>query len=680
MLDHAGVPGLRGGYVGVDVFFVVSGFLISSLLLRDADAGHVRLSVFYARRARRILPAATVVLVVTALYAALELSVTRIHEVVQDVLWSSFFLANVHFASIGTDYFQQDRVPSPVQHFWSLGVEEQFYLVWPVVLAVLVLARRRRWVVGLVAVAWVASFSWSVLLTSREPVAAYFSSATRVWELATGALLALAVVRLGRLRARPRAVLAALGLVAIGSAATAYSVTTAFPGWAAVVPVAGTAAVLAAGTGAPQRGLGRLVALRPVCWVGDISYSLYLWHWPILVFARERLGGTATPAQTAALVALAMAVSAASYYLVENPVRRGHIVRGRLALGLWPVALASVVLSVVWADAQAASVTAALARESAAFEAAYPVTAPPTGAGATIAAARAPARVRAAVRRPDAGAPVPYPLDNGKRLSRDLWQFRYTCSADWEMTRSDICPLGDLTAETTVVVFGDSHAGMWLPALDRIGARDHLRVIPLVKFGCSPFDVDQLHEGRSFPECPQWRAWAVARIAKLHPAAVVLAYRSLLFVDPPPGSTREEAWSTGVSTALATLRPLASAVVVLSDVPFLGFDPADCISARRARLATCMGTTDGDMSLGNAITREAAQAADVRFVDLTDLVCAERRCPVVVDRTVLYRDDAHLTMTWVRQLIDPLERRLHLGNGESPDGQVVGALRSREAG
>ena len=196
ILDHAAVPWLRGGFVGVDVFFVVSGFVISSLLLHEVtDTGRVRIGHFYARRARRILPAATVVLVATSVFAALELSTTKVTEIVQDVRWAAFFAANVHFARLGTDYFEQDRAVSPVQHFWSLAVEEQFYLVWPALLLVVVSVAVRgtlRVVTVLLCMTWLLSLIWSVVLTPRSPTASYFSSATRAWELATGALLALA--------------------------------------------------------------------------------------------------------------------------------------------------------------------------------------------------------------------------------------------------------------------------------------------------------------------------------------------------------------------------------------------------------------------------------------------------------------------------------------------------------
>ena len=228
VLGHVGVPGLAGGFIGVDVFFAVSGFLITALLLREWEAtGRIRLGAFFARRARRILPLATVVLVATAGYAAASLPASRVDELGTDVRWSALFLANVHFAGVDGDYFAQDRATSPVQHFWSLGVEEQFYLVWPALLAVVLvvagLARRRSGAVltaAVLVVVWCASYAWSVLEMGKP--AAYYGAWPRAWELATGALLALAIPLLLRLEGWARTMLAVAGVAAVGLAAARY--------------------------------------------------------------------------------------------------------------------------------------------------------------------------------------------------------------------------------------------------------------------------------------------------------------------------------------------------------------------------------------------------------------------------------------------------------------------------
>jgi peptidoglycan/LPS O-acetylase OafA/YrhL len=281
VLDHAGVPFLRGGYVGVDVFFVLSGYLITGLLLRQARrGGRIRLSEFYVRRARRILPAAVLTLVVTDLVAHQLLNLVRARQAVSDSVWAAFFMANVHFAQEGSDYFSQLQPPSPVQHYWTLAVEEQFYLVWPVVLAgVLTVPCLRRRLLWIVLAAAAASLAWSIHSTATDATYAYYSTATRAWELAVGAALAIAAPRL-------RGAAAWLGLACICTAAVAFSSSTPFPGYAALLPTVGAALVIAASNGSASRLLSR----APLRYVGDRSYAFYLWHWPVLVIAAEYVG------------------------------------------------------------------------------------------------------------------------------------------------------------------------------------------------------------------------------------------------------------------------------------------------------------------------------------------------------------------------------------------------------
>ena len=359
ILGHAGVPWLGGGYIGVDVFFVVSGFLITSLLIGEAAAsGRVRLGAFYARRARRILPAATVVLVATTLYSAAVLSAARAERVADDALWSAFFAANVHFAAVGTDYFAEGHATSPLQHFWSLAVEEQFYLVWPGLLAVIVLIQRPRLrsvLVGVVAALCVSSFVWSVVLEDRSVTAAYFSSPARVWELGIGALLALTSDRL-RIGQRTAELLAGIGLTAIVVPAVVLGRVSTYASWQLVVPVLGTAALLTAGAGGRRVGVARLLTNRPMQWVGDASYSLYLWHWPVLILGAAYAGATVSPMESAGLVTIAVALGCLSYYLVEAPFRRSRTAWAgpRRGLLLWPFAVGATVASTIWSGHLAA--------------------------------------------------------------------------------------------------------------------------------------------------------------------------------------------------------------------------------------------------------------------------------------------------------------------------------------
>jgi peptidoglycan/LPS O-acetylase OafA/YrhL len=661
ILDHAGVPGVRGGFVGVDVFFVVSGFLISSLLLHEATTtGRVRIGSFYARRARRILPAASVVLMATVAFAALELSVVRVQEIVQDVRWAAFFAANVHFSRLGTDYFEQDRADSPVQHFWSLAVEEQFYLFWPVLLLVCMLVARRRLalVTALVVGAWVSSLVWSMLLTASAPTQAYFSSATRVWELATGALLALAGHALVRLPLAARHLLSVCGLAAIATAAVAFDASTPFPGWRAVLPVLGTAAVLAAGA-AGVVGAGRLLTPRPVRYVGDISYSLYLWHWPVFVLGAEYVGRSRSPLETWLMFGLTAVLSMASYHLVESPFRRarGPILRGRRALALWPAALAMVLFATVWAGAHATS----------AFEArvAGPPQAQPPDPFAVareVEVQERPIRERlaASLRLVDAKAPIPFPLENFDGLRQDAWHFEFPCYSTGDTSRHEVCPLGDPRARRTVVVYGDSHAGMWLPALRELAEQGGYRVVPLIKIGCGPFDVEQKVRGSSFPYCSAFRDWAVRRIEKLRPDTIVLAYRGLLQVQPQPGQSKPDAWADGVFSSVRRLVRLAPTVKVLSDVTSRDFGPGDCLSDPDSSMAACTSREQAWILKANRFTRRTVEPLGAEFLDITGLVCLGHRCPLVVDRFVTYRDASHVSVSWATRLAPDFEHVVNL--------------------
>ena len=303
-LSHAGVGFLAGGYIGVDVFFVLSGFLITGLLLSEARRRRfVSLADFYLRRMRRILPAAMLTLLVTDYAAVHLLNFIRAKQYLVDSIPSALFAANIHFAAQGTDYFAQGQPPSPFQHFWSLAVEEQFYVVWPALFAlVLGLSLRRyaprpahvrqrtvRRALILVAAIALASLAWSISYTHTNAAAAYFSTFTRAWELALGAALAIGATRLAAIPDSWRTVMGWLGLALIAIAAVSFSASTAFPGYAALVPTVGAALVIGAGIGrSPRASAKRVLSVAPMRYIGDRSYTFYLWHWPVLVIARMK--------------------------------------------------------------------------------------------------------------------------------------------------------------------------------------------------------------------------------------------------------------------------------------------------------------------------------------------------------------------------------------------------------
>ncbi|WP_157635661.1 acyltransferase family protein, partial [Nostocoides japonicum] len=348
LVGHAGLLGLTGGYVGVDVFFVISGFLITGIMVRDVERhGTVRLGTFYARRARRILPAATATLVLTAAASCLVYTTGHLLSALRDVTWAALFAANVNYARAGTGYFATSDFVSPVQHFWSLGVEEQFYLLWPALLALLAVAgtrHTRRWALLAVTALTTASFAWSLWDTVHHSRAAYFSTFTRGWELGVGALLALAAGHLHRIPPVLRSAATWLGLGLVATASLAYTEATAFPGWHATLPVAGSALVLAGGVGRPRGSAGLVLDRGPMRVVGDISYSLYLVHWPLLILPAAYLGRVLTTSERGLLVLLALPAAWLSHRYVETPLRHPRAARPRTSrsLLLWPAAPAAV--------------------------------------------------------------------------------------------------------------------------------------------------------------------------------------------------------------------------------------------------------------------------------------------------------------------------------------------------
>ena len=644
--DHVGLRGVPGGFVGVDVFFVISGYLITRQLLREAwGTGRVRLAHFYARRARRILPAATAVIIAILGVAAATQSFADLGDIGHDALWSSFFLANVHFASVGTDYFAAHAGASPFQHYWSLAVEEQFYLVWPLLVAVLA-PRIPRWALFVVTLSIVAaSVAWSVQLTSSDPTVAYFSAPARAYEFGLGALLAIAQLRMP---GSARALLGFTGLGLIAHAVLTLNASSPFPGWHAVEPAWGAVCLLASGAGP----VARLLSTAPMRGLGAISFSVYLWHWPVLQLGPDLAPKYVPPwaVQPWALIVITLLLSIATYWLVERPFQwpRLPFTSGRRGLMLWPFAVGLVLAAVAETGVYAQSAMAADAHRAQKWYDTHDVAPPPPTVAEQLAAGVDQARENAPM-------PPTLALD---RVRADIWHNAYPCAAPGRAVVPPACVEGDTTATRTVVLLGDSHAGQWLPALDRLGQRDHYKVIPLVKSACAPFDVPQTIDGKPFGSCPQFRTWALAKIAELHPDAIVVGDRGLSGIVPPQGQTEEQAWSAGVAATVTRLVPLAPKVEVISDLPVRTSVAYECLTTQGNTQGSCLAQVAGEGIRSNSLTQAAMAGTGAVYVDAVPLVCAPDGCPAVADDKPVYFDDNHLTTTWARHVYDELGKLL----------------------
>jgi peptidoglycan/LPS O-acetylase OafA/YrhL len=708
LLCHVRIPGAEAGFVGVDIFFVLSGFLITGLLVEEHErTGRIGLGSFYARRARRILPAAVLVLATTLLAARFVVSPLDLRRIADDGLAASLSLANMRFALDATDYFAPADA-SPMLHFWSLAVEEQFYLLWPILLLTVARIERPRLAMAALATAVLAgSFILCSALTDTSSAWAYFSLPTRAWQLAAGGLLALGSPLLGRL---PHAVAAAvgwLGAALLGASLVAIGPTTAYPGLASLLPTLGAVALIASRGVIGSPGWIAL-ARAPLRWLGRISYSLYLWHWPILVLGPVALGlGVATDegagddlAIRVGLAVIAIVLAAATWALVEQPLRRGRLVpRGRghgvaltgataLILVLGSTAIGVVgdreVAAATALDADAASTDYEVSPTALGDPAAPPSSAsvsstgredePPTPPTPGPTAVSAPSPT--ASRQPST-APRPKPRIDGA-LPRDLTPSLAGARNDDDPLRADGCGLslagskppscvyGDTGGAVTVALVGDSHAAHWFPAVELLAKQRNWRLVPFTKFSCVFVDMRiwSPRLKREYTECEAWRERVVDRLVALRPDLVIIASAQEL---PVVVDRDDDPELQGAAVARLITR-VPGEVAIIVDTPRSVHDVPACLAQHRKAIERC--TTTRSLAFGWRYGRresEAARLTGATLVDLSAATCPTDPCPPVVGSMLVYRDHHHLTATFARSLVSELGAALPVvGHGPGP--------------
>ncbi|MGY1501013.1 acyltransferase family protein [Streptomyces sp. QTS52] len=654
VLGHAGVGRFGGGYVGVDVFFVMSGFLITSLLVRELAASDgLSIRRFYARRALRLLPASTLVVVATLAGSWLFLSRARFEEYAGDALSSALYAVNLRLAAGGTDYLAEGSPPSPFQHFWSLAVEEQFYLLWPLLLLLSWrFARRRRELLAVpLAVLCLLSFGLSVAVTEYAPSWAYFGTHTRFWELGAGALLALAAERLRGLPPKLAAPMTWTGLACIGVSATLYGNDTPFPGYYALLPVLGSVLVLAGGCAPSRYGAQLLLSRRPLVWLGGLSYGWYLWHWPLLLIGPAlmgRLPGTSSVRLALLLCAVALVLAWATLRLVENPVRFHTAFRGRPVRALRLGAALSVGVALIAVTAYA-------------FPPAIDSGRPAPSLRQAMATAPDP-QLRLGQLLESSGTSLPSnlapPLPEIKSARSAV--YRDGCHVAYESTGTPPCEYGDPASRKVVVLFGDSHAAQWFPALDRLARERGWKLVSLTKASCKAAKVTLRRLGGPYSSCDTWRARAITRITALRPALVIVSSSDA--GDPMyPESDLVRQWTDGFRTTYDALGASGARVVALLDTPWPKSDAVDCAAMYSLRLDRCANRLPEairDRSRRTAST-DAAKSSGATVIDPTPWLCTGGgNCPVVVGNTVVYRDDSHVSDAYAEGIAPVLGDRL----------------------
>jgi peptidoglycan/LPS O-acetylase OafA/YrhL len=700
VLYHAHVGVFSGGYVGVDVFFVISGYLITDQLFREVrERGTISFRGFYGRRIRRLLPASFVVLAVTALATAALLPPLTAKANLKDGVACALYVGNYRFAFLQTNYLTATAAPSPFQQYWSLGVEEQFYLLWPAVLVVATTAwsahrarASRGAAAAVLAAIAISSFVFSVWLTNASQPWAFFSLPTRAWELAVGGLVALGAPVLGRWRGR--SLLGWLGLAAVAYSILAFTPAMPFPGTAALVPVLGTAAIVVAGCGSrPGTGPDRLLTASPLQVLGRVSYSWYLWHWPMLILAPAVVGHLLSLPQNLLVATLSLLVAMSTFALVERPVRLSGWFTSdsrrslRLGAALSAAAVAACILAMLSLPSLTgighAPVASAALRAVTRSEAAIATAASNSGTPANRELAREEQQTMAInqlVSRSLGENDVPANLEPSLPdvEADEPPVFVDGCLDSYTNASLQPCVFGDANSSTTVVLFGDSHAAMWFPALDAAANQFGWRLITWTKATCPPFPLPIISPvlGRTFTECDEWQPNVLDRIQAIHPALVVLGaarhYTGIYGFTP-----YSPVWLSGMGKEVAAIRSTGAEAMVIGPVPKPPFDVPGCLSAHltSARACTVPAGVGLDAS-GIAAERSVVTASGGTYLDARPWFCTWTACATMVDNLVVYRDDNHITQTYASFLAPAMGPALERAMSDLSPSTEVGRRRA----
>jgi len=696
VLFHAHVGLLRGGYTGVDDFYVISGFLITGILWREVESsGRLSFRGFYSRRIQRLLPMSFLVLFVTAVASARWLPPLQARATLKDGIASALYVANYRFAFLQTNYLTSSAPPSPFQHYWSLGVEEQFYLIWPLVLLGAALMWRRQrtsqpsrpFAISALALIAIGSFVLCVWLTNVAQPWAFFSLGSRAWELAIGGLVAFAAPSLARADRQLAAVLGWAGLAVVIGAALILSTSTPYPGVAALAPVLGTAAVIASGCARPQRGPVMVLGTVGMQVIGRISYSWYLWHWPVLILVPYAVGHALSLAQNLGLAAGSGLLAVVSFVLIEHPIRRLQWLRARpwrdlrLAGGLAAAGVGVCLVAMVTLPALVGHGTApqalirgagSVAEVSANRHGVGQGSGTQKGAATSIrgstpdavqlasANAQIQEQIARSVRVQDVPANLRPSLANAEGDEPDV--FVDGCMDEFLASNVLPCQFADTSSSTSVVLFGDSHAAMWFPAVD--GAANALgwKVINWTKATCPPLSIDvfSVELGRAFTECMEWRQSVLGEIAQLRPSLVILGVARHYSTEYGFTVYGPE-WLHGLSTMVRTISAMGPKVVVIGPIPKPPFDVPGCLSVHLTSATACtVARAEGIDESGKDAEAAAVRSAGGFYLDPQSWFCSGATCAVIVDNLLVYRDDNHITATYSSYLSSPMEAELAL--------------------
>ena len=587
-----------GGFIGVDIFYVISGYLITGLILREIEkTGTLDLKSFYQRRIKRLLPTSVFVLFVTAIFAWILFPPITRDSLGRDLFAAAAYISNYLFAWWQNDYQNLNATPSPFIHYWSLAVEEQFYLVWPIF--ILFLARYgKRVILGGIAVTTALSLLFSIYLTQAAPIWAFYSLPTRAWELGFGALLLFIPDFKKKMRILPW-----LGFLGIAISALNFNENTAFPGKNALLPVLATTVLMATIKYWPPL-FDDLANSGISQWLGAISYPLYLWHWPALVLPSSALGRPLRIYERFLCIVLTVVLAHLTSKFVEDPLRHKKLRTATVYKGAVITTALSLIAGIVIASSASSIITT-------------------KGAAS-------------------------YKFDLVKVMEKPA-VYGDGCHVNYGETKSGYCTYGNKNSSTTIVLYGDSHAAQWFPALEKLANERGFKLVSLTKSACPAVDSKRPDQGAfKMVHCTKWRQNSIARIAKIKPMAVITS--SFQYFTPANTKvSRSQWWSDGQRKLLKDLQGSTAHLIYISDTPRPLRDIPNCLASRNS--SSCDSTEKSRVSI----------VSGFQVVDPTPWLCTSY-CPAIVDGTVAYRDASHISVQMAVKLLPKLEEAL-IANG-----------------
>ncbi len=588
---------VSGGFIGVDIFYVISGFLITELLLREIDrTGTINFTEFYARRFKRLLPTSFFVLTITAIASWLLIPATMRASLGRDVIAASLYVSNYLFAWWQADYQNLDATPSPVIHYWSLAVEEQFYVVWPLLILLFSTFAKRLnnkiILTYLVAAITISSFIFSIYQTEASPIWAFYSLPTRAWELGLGALLVL----LPPIKAKKFVGL--IGFLLIILSAFIFNESTAFPGVNAALPVLGTVLLIATINSWPPF-LNDVANSRLFQWLGEISYPLYLWHWPLLVLPSTYFARPLEIYERLIAIAATILFADLTHRFIEEPYRNKKLLPSLVYKRVAYVTSLSVFMGalIMFSNSDKIDVS---------------------GINGAVSLAQIKAR--------------PLVYDDG-------------CHANYAQTQSAKCEYANLESDKVMVLYGDSHAAQWFPALLEIANRSGYKLISLTKSACPSVETVRKDQGGfKMSRCAKWRENTTERIRQIQPDVLVMSSFQY-FAQPPQFKDRTKWWNDGQRKLLRDVKDSSSQLIYITDTPHPMRDIPACL-------------TNNSISKCNTSQRsENLSISGFKVVDPNPWLCSNV-CPAVKDGVVAYRDASHISVDMSIALIPRLTQAL----------------------